>query len=144
MRLALQTDFALRTLIYLAANPGRAKIGEIAEFYAISAHHVAKAVHTLVRNGYVRGLRGLGGGIELALAADDIRVGDVILQFEGNLHLLECVGTLNVCVIQPNCRLRFHLAEAERLFSNYLNTITLRDLVEPGEELVKVDLLAER
>lgn len=136
MRLALQTDYALRTLIYLVIHPGRSTAAEVARFYGISAHHVSKAIHQLVRFGFVRGLRGSGGGIELARQPDQIRVGEVIRQFEGNLHLLECVGTEAVCVIQPGCRLRHHLAEAERRMSDYLDQVRLSDLASAGERLV--------
>lgn len=138
MRLALQTDYALRTLIYLAGHPGRAHVRDVANFFRISAHHVAKVVNQLSRLGYVRSVRGIGGGIELARQPDEIRLGDVILQFEGNLHLLECVGTENVCVIQPNCHLRGVLHEAERLLIDHFNRVHLSDLVKPGRELVEL------
>lgn len=139
MRFALQTDFALRTLIYLAGHPGRANVSDVANFFRISAHHVAKVVNQLSRLGYVRSVRGVGGGIELARRPEEIRLGDVILHFEGNLHLLECVGTENVCVIQPNCRLRGVLHEAEQLLIEHFNRVFLSDLVKPGRQLV--DLL---
>jgi len=140
MRLALLTDYALRTLIYLAGKPGRANIQEVADFYRISPHHVAKVVHRLARLGYVRSIRGVGGGIEMARAADDIRVGEVIVAFEGNMHLLECVGTPKVCVIQPHCRLREVLAEAERLQRGYLDSVRLSEIVQPGGQLADLPL----
>jgi Rrf2 family nitric oxide-sensitive transcriptional repressor len=135
MRLALLTDYALRTLIYLVGKPGRANIQEVADFYRISPHHVAKVVHRLGRLGYVRSIRGVGGGIEMARPPQDIRVGEVLLAFEGNMHLLECVGTPKVCVIQPRCRLREVLAEAERRQLAYLNEVLLSDIVQPGGQL---------
>jgi len=138
MRLALQTDYALRTLIYLSGRPGRASIRQVAEFYGISKDHVAKAVRRLGQLGYIRNLRGIGGGIELAKGAEEIRVGQVITDFEGNLNLLECVAVPNVCVIQPNCKLRHVLAEAERLQREYLNSIRLADVVSPGGQLVEL------
>src|SRR5262245_22989693 len=138
MRLALHTDYALRTLIYLAGKPGRASVADVAAFYAISRDHVAKVVQSLVRHGYVRSIRGAGGGIELARRPDEIRVGQVIREFEGNLHLLECVGVENVCVIQPGCRLRQVLAEAERLQTEYLNGVRLSDVVRPGGQLLEI------
>jgi Rrf2 family nitric oxide-sensitive transcriptional repressor len=141
VRLALQTDYALRTLIYLAGRPGRARVSQVAEFYRISAHHVAKAVNQLVRLGYVRGIRGVGGGLELAREATEIRLGEVIQAFEGNLHLLECVGTENVCIIQPNCKLKRVLAEAERLQVDYLNSVRLADVVRPAGGLGEFKLL---
>jgi Rrf2 family nitric oxide-sensitive transcriptional repressor len=138
MRLALHTDYALRTLIYLAGNPGRASAGQVASFFRISKDHVAKVVQTLVRHGYVRSIRGLGGGIELARRPDDITIGRVILDFEGNLHLLECIGVENVCTIQPGCRLRGVLAHAERLQCDYLNSVRLSDVVRPGGKLLEI------
>ena len=140
MRLALQTDYALRTLIYLAAEPGRANVQKIAEFYGISRDHVAKVVQQLARFEFIRSLRGVGGGIELRKKPEDIRVGEVVLAFEGNMHLLECVATEKVCVIQPGCRLRGVLAEAERLQMDYLLSVRLSDIVEQGRPLVQLTL----
>jgi Rrf2 family transcriptional regulator, nitric oxide-sensitive transcriptional repressor len=138
MRLGLHTDYALRTLIYLAGRPGRASVAEVAGFYAISKDHVAKVVQSLARHGYVRSIRGAGGGIELARRPEEIRIGQVVLEFEGNLHLLECVGVENVCIIQPGCKLRSVLAEAERRQVDYLNSVRLSDIVRPGGQLLEI------
>jgi Rrf2 family transcriptional regulator, nitric oxide-sensitive transcriptional repressor len=141
MRLALQTDYALRTLIYLAGHPGRASVAQVAEFFRISKDHVAKVVQSLVRQTYIRSIRGIGGGIELARKPDEIKIGEVILAFEGNLHLLECIGVENVCTIQPGCRLRTVLAHAERLQLDYLNSVKLSDVVRPGGKLLEISRL---
>jgi Rrf2 family nitric oxide-sensitive transcriptional repressor len=141
MRLALHTDYALRTLIYLAGRPGRATVDQVAEFYRISGHHVAKVVQQLARQGYVRSVRGVGGGLELARPPEDIRLGDVIEACEGSPHLLECVGTDDVCIIQPACKLRRVLAEAERVQRDYLNSVRLSDVVRPAGGLKEFRLL---
>jgi Rrf2 family nitric oxide-sensitive transcriptional repressor len=135
MRLALQTDYALRTLLYLGTRSGRATVADVAGFYGISPHHVGKVVHLLGRLGYVRNHRGPGGGIELARSPGAITVGRVILDFEGNMHLLECVDTPGVCVIQPACALRKILAEAERIQMEYLDGVTLESLLPQPLEL---------
>ena len=129
MRLSLQTDYALRTLLFLATRTGRTTVSDVAEFFGISAHHLGKVVHQLGRLGYVRNRRGPGGGIELARDPASITVGRVILDFEGNTHLLDCVSSPGVCVIQPGCTLRGVLAEAERLQMDYLNNVTLESLL---------------
>lgn len=140
MRLALQTDYALRTLMYLAAVAKRATAADVAKLFGISVHHVAKVVQQLARLGYVRGIRGIGGGIELARPADEIRLGEVVLAFEGNMHLLECVGTPGVCVIESFCKLKRVLADAEDLQMNYLNGVTLADVVPTRRQLGGVPL----
>ena len=142
MRLALQTDYALRTLMYLASRPGRAQVASVAGFFRISTPHVAKVVNLLARRGYVRSIRGVGGGIELARPASQIRIGEIVQAFEGNTHLLECVGTHDVCVIQRHCKLRGVFAQAERLQMDYLNSVYLSDVLPvdapPQPELIEV------
>lgn len=138
MRLSLHTDYALRTLIFLAGKPGRASVGQVAEFFRISKDHVAKVVQSLVRLGYVRSVRGIGGGIELLRKPDEIRVGQVIRDFESHTYLLECVAVENVCTIQPGCRLRGVLAQAEKLQMDYLNSVRLSDVVQPGGQLLEI------
>lgn len=138
MRLELQTDFALRTLMYLAAISGRATVTQVAALFGISSHHVAKVVNQLARLGYVRSIRGAGGGIELGRNPDKITIGEVILAFERNMHLLECVGTENVCAIESFCKLKGVLAEAERRQVDYLNKVTLADVVPTRRQLGRV------
>jgi Rrf2 family nitric oxide-sensitive transcriptional repressor len=138
MRLSLQTDFALRTLMYLASVGQRATVQQVAGLYDISGHHVAKVVNQLARLGYVRSIRGVGGGIELARSASSIVLADVILAFEGHLHLLECVAAEGVCSIESFCKLKGVLAHAERLQLDYLRSVTLQDIVPPQRQLQRV------
>ena len=141
MRLALQTDYALRTLMYLASVSQRAKIVDVAQFFGISTHHVAKVVNQLARLGFVRSIRGIGGGIELARTPDAITIGEVVLAFEGNMHLLECVGVDNVCAIQSFCKLKGVLAQAEQLQLEFLEKVTLQDILPTVRQLQQIATL---
>jgi Rrf2 family nitric oxide-sensitive transcriptional repressor len=138
MRLTTHTDYCLRTLMYLATTSKRATAAHIAELYGISANHMAKAANLLTRLGYVRSIRGIGGGIELAKPPEELILGRVIEALEGNMHLLECVCTEDVCSIQSFCKLRGVLAEAERLQLDYLNTITLADIAPSKRQFVRL------
>lgn len=140
MALALQTDYALRTLLFLAMRRERAQITQVSDFYQISRDHVAKVVQHLVKRGYVRSIRGIGGGMELRRRPEEITVGEVISDFEGGMHLLECVVTENICTIQPGCKLRHVLQEAERRQMEYLRSVTLADLIPPQRDLVSLTL----
>lgn len=138
MRLTTQTDFALRMLMYLAATGERCTGARVAEIYGVSTNHMAKVVNLLSRLGYIRSIRGIGGGIELARDPAEIRLGDVIQDFEGNMHLLECVATDGVCAIESFCKLKNVLAEAEKLQLDYLNSVTLAEVVPTKRQLAKV------
>jgi Rrf2 family nitric oxide-sensitive transcriptional repressor len=141
MRLTTHTDFALRTLMFLATTGERATAAQVAQLFGISANHLAKVVNQLARLGYVRSLRGIGGGIELAREPAEIRLGDVIEALEGNMHLLECVAQENVCLIESFCKLKGALAEAERVQLEYLRSVTLADVAPAKRQLSRLATL---
>lgn len=139
MQLTTQTDYALRTLMFLATRTERATVADVASLFGISINHVAKVVNLLSRYGYLHSTRGIGGGIELARQPEDIRIGDVIERMEGELHLLSCVGTDESCLIHSFCKLKGALAEAERIQKEYLNSVTLADVVPTRRQLKRVE-----
>lgn len=138
MRLTTHTDFALRTLMYLATTGKRATAAEVAQVFGVSTNHLAKVVNQLARLGYVRSIRGIGGGIELARQPEDIRLAEIIESLEGNMHLLDCVSTDDVCSIQSFCKLKGVLAKAEQVQLDYLNNYTLLDVVPTQRQIDRV------
>ena len=114
MQLTTHTDYSLRLLIYLGLSRDKAPatVQEIALSYGISANHIAKVAQTLTRLGYVKSLRGRGGGLVLAGDPERISVGEVVRQTE-NLKLLECFGENSSCPIDPACTLKKVLGRAQ-------------------------------
>ncbi|MCA9188737.1 MAG: Rrf2 family transcriptional regulator, partial [Planctomycetales bacterium] len=49
MKLTTQSDYAMRTLMYLATRSDRAHIKDIAVVFKISENHIAKVVNQLAR-----------------------------------------------------------------------------------------------
>jgi Rrf2 family transcriptional regulator, nitric oxide-sensitive transcriptional repressor len=82
MRLSLQTDYALRTLLFLATRTGRTTVSDVAEFFGISAHHLGKVVHHLGRLGYVRNRRGPDAGIDHGTELGQFRRADGLRNHE--------------------------------------------------------------
>jgi len=67
MKLTSFTDYSLRVLIYLAAEPGRrSTIWEIAQAFDVSENHLTKVVHLLGQRSWIETTRGNGGGLQLA------------------------------------------------------------------------------
>ncbi len=133
MRLRLQTDYALRVLIYLARSDGLVRVESVAEAYDVSREHLVKVVQALARHGWVTTRAGRGGGVRLTGSAADVDVGEVVAAFEGRQGVLECVLEPETCVLEPGCRLRRKLIEAEAAFYAVLEGMTLADLVaRPG------------
>lgn len=129
MYLTQYSDYALRVLIYTAVNhDGLVNIATIAESYQISKSHLMKVVTALVKGGFLEGVRGKGGGLRLAKPPEEIVIGDVLRHVEP-MHIVECMGSNNTCVITPNCRLAGILSGATKAFLNYLDGFTVADLV---------------
>ncbi len=128
MNLTRHTDFALRVLMYLGSQPERlATIAEIAQAYAISRNHLMKVVHELGRAGFIRTIRGQGGGLQLGGDPSSINVGEVVRLMEGNLELIDCAKP--GCPIVAACGLRRVLDEARDAFLAVLDSYTLQDLI---------------
>jgi len=135
MRLTRYTDYAMRVLLYLGAQPEKVcSISEIARAYGISQNHLMKVAHDLGKAGYIEGVRGRSGGIRLAKSADQINVGDVVRQTEEGFELVEC-GT---CVIAPACGLTGALDEALAAFMAVLDRYTLSDLLKKRSKLMRL------
>lgn len=131
MQLTRYTDYSLRVLMYLALRPDRlATIDEIAGAYGISRAHLMKVAHRLGVAGFIETTRGRGGGLRLARAAEEIRIGDVVRQTEGQRPLVECFAPeVSDCCIAPACGLRGVLGEALHAFLARLDEHTLADVV---------------
>ena len=163
MRLTNYSDYALRSLIYLAVRPEPpllANISDIANSYGISKSHLTKIIHQLGQLGYIESVRGKNGGIRLARAPKDINLGVLIKQIEPDFDLVECfatpissddrhprstglpitlidetVGRSPGCVISPVCQLKSVFFEALTAFINVLERYTLADVINNEEEL---------
>jgi Rrf2 family transcriptional regulator, nitric oxide-sensitive transcriptional repressor len=140
MRLTNYTDYCLRTLMFLAAQPdGRATIAQIADSYGISESHLVKVVHALGKADFLANVRGRGGGLRLARPAAEIRIGDVVRCAEGAPVPASCFDAAAApCSIYQACRLRGVLTEAVDAFHEVLDRYTLADLVGTDQGLVKL------
>lgn len=137
MKLTVFTDYSLRVLVYLATRPERrATIAEIGAAYDISTNHLTKVVHHLGRRGWVRTIRGRGGGLALSGTPADIRIGSVIRDTEGLARPAECfAGAPGACAIASCCHLKGVLAEAAQAFYAVLDRYSLEDVSRNRDEL---------
>ena len=130
MKLSLFSDYSLRVLMYAAVAEGNFLIDDVSQAYGISRSHLAQVVHHLAKLGYLQTQRGRGGGIRLAFAPGEIRLGKLIRQTEEPSVLVECFDpATNTCPILGSCRLKGILAEAVSAFYSSLDGYTLHDLV---------------
>jgi Rrf2 family nitric oxide-sensitive transcriptional repressor len=146
VRLTSFTDYSLRVLIYLAADPTRrATIAEVAAAFDVSESHLIKVVHFLGKQGWLANVRGRGGGISLGLVPEQIGVGEVVRATEGAAMPAECFGPgPSSCAIVSACRLHRVLEEAVESFYRSLDRYTLADLVKNSAALTRILFIAPR
>ncbi len=127
MKLTKHTDFALRTLMYLAQNGGEGRLfaQQIAVACDMPLNHLTKIINKLSRLGYINTYRGRNGGIELGKAPAAISIRQVIEDFEPSLNPADCGN----CVINSHCQLKQHLSIANEAFLASLGEKTLADMI---------------
>jgi Rrf2 family transcriptional regulator, nitric oxide-sensitive transcriptional repressor len=141
MRFTLHTDYALRVLMYLGAEPGDdlATVKKISQSYGISENHLMKVVHRLGQSGFITTVRGRQGGMRLASAPHEINVGAVVRACEDDMRIVECFDPLtNTCPIADACALPAILDEALAAFVAVLDRYTLADLLKPRAALWEI------
>jgi Rrf2 family nitric oxide-sensitive transcriptional repressor len=131
MKLLNSTDFALRLLMLLATEPpGRPlSVEALAQkLGGLSRDHLHKVVQALAGLGVVRTVRGVGGGVLLAVAPDAIKIGTLIRQLEGDQPVVECFrADGGCCSLLAICRLRDFIRQAREEFYRSLDRHTIAD-----------------
>ncbi|MBI1889439.1 MAG: Rrf2 family transcriptional regulator [Burkholderiales bacterium] len=137
MRLTSYTDYALRTLMYLAVNRDRlVTIQDIADLHGIAKNHLTKVVHQLGQLGVVETVRGRSGGLRLGKEPSDINIGEVVRQTESDFMMAECFDRDNAsCAYSSACVLKGVLSSATAAYLAVLDGVTLENLVKKGSVL---------
>ncbi|GLU27076.1 iron-responsive transcriptional regulator RirA [Brucella sp. NBRC 12950] len=132
MRLTRQTNYAIRMLMYCAANDGKlSRVPEIARAYGVSELFLFKILQPLVENGLVETVRGRNGGVRLGRAAKDISLFDVVRVTEENFAMAECFeNDATECPLVDSCGLNSALREALNAFFGVLMKYSISDLVK--------------
>lgn len=149
MRLTIYSDYALRSLIFLAVHNKAqlVNISDIATAYDISKNHLTKVIHHLAKAGYIDSTRGKHGGICLAKLPEQINIGTLIRLTEQDFAIVAClnsptnsdmplIDTKNHCVITPVCQLKGIFAKATNAFLAVLDNYTLADIVSNQDDLL--------
>lgn len=137
MRLTRQTNYAIRILMYCAANNDRlSRIPEIAAAYSVSELFLFKILQPLVEAGLVQTVRGRNGGVRLGKPAADITLFDVVRVTEESFAMAECFENDAVdCPLIDSCALNAALRKALGAFFDVLESYTIEDLVRERQDV---------
>lgn len=140
MKISTKGRYALRLMLDLALHEqsGYVPIKAIAERQDISDKYLEQIISILARVGFVKSVRGAGGGYKLAKTPAEYTVGMILRLTEGSLAPVACLeGEENTCPRQDSCAT---LTVWKKLYSSIngvVDGITLQDLV--NQENARID-----
>jgi len=136
MKITTRSSYTVRALLDLAQNSvdGRpVRLSDISQREGISHAYLEQLFNRLKKVEVVRGRKGPGGGYVLAQNAEHILMGEVIQAVEGEEKLFLCTEDHNdgeSCQRYPGCATHLLWEKLSASFYEYLNSITLADLLK--------------
>ena len=133
MKFSTKSRYALRLMAELAryAPGSTVSLKEISERQQLSLKYLEQIVPMLGKSNILRTTRGYQGGYRLARAPQDYTVGEILRLTEGGLAPVACLDQHpNPCPRCGECATLPMWEGLERVICNYLDGITLQDLLE--------------
>ena len=138
MIISTKGRYALRVMVDLAQhqNGKYIPLKEIAERQEISEKYLESVLKVLVREKFLLGLRGKGGGYMLNKPASQITAWDVISLTENNgLAAVSCLGPDAVsCPREQHCATLPMWQEFEQVVKEFFSKYTIEDLATYGQD----------
>ena len=108
MQLNITTDYAIRSLIYIAENGREVSRREICSKTKIPENYLYKLMAKFRECGYVEAIRGIDGGYKLIVDPKDISVFDIITLVEGPININRCTSDGRSCSKSGNGKCKVH------------------------------------
>ncbi len=144
MKISAKGRYALRFMIDLAIHDEGKYIAlkEISQRQEISVKYLEQIVVILSRAGFVKSVRGSQGGYRLTRKPSEYTAGDILRLIEGPLSSVACLETLpNDCPRQNTCSTLKFWEGLNKVINEYVDSITLEDLVSQNVEQSKWDFV---
>src|SRR5436305_1106497 len=135
MKITAQEEYGLRLLIRIAGcrDQEGMSIPQLSEAEGLSSHYVAKLTRILRLEGFINSTPGNRGGYVLARPAAEININEVLKTLGGSLYSREFCdshsGTLKLCTHSVDCSSRSLWQMVQLIVDQFLDHITLHDLV---------------
>lgn len=133
--LSTTSQYALRALVRLAAEPGGAAVlgRDLAKECDIPANYLAKLLWQLRNAGLVSTTRGSGGGYKLERLAGHIRLLEVVEVFEALHTRPTCLLGKGECNDADACSAHHAWKNVRRTYVEFLEANTLADIAPAPE-----------
>ena len=137
MIISTKGRYALRVMVDLAEHQTGAYIPlkEIAERQEISEKYLEAILKVLVRERFLIGMRGKGGGYKLTKAPEQYTVGSILRLTEDSLAPVSCLEQgADACPRAAECRTLSLWKGLDKVINDYLGNVTIADLMRSGSD----------
>jgi Rrf2 family protein len=126
-------QYALRAMADLARHSdGWVSLGDVAKRQNISRKYLEQVIALMSKAGYVKSLRGKGGGYRLTRDPSEYTLGQILRAAEGSslapVGCLDCTRD-HICPIVDTCSVIPVWRELGKVTAEYLDSKTLADLL---------------
>lgn len=131
MKFSSKSRYALRVMVDLAENANELQsIKAISNRQQISEKYLEQIAGLLTKANLVESRRGAQGGYSLARDTNKIFVGEILRAAEGKLYVIDCLDPNMPCNIADKCKTHGYWDNLNKLVNNYLDTVTLADILK--------------
>lgn len=137
MKVSTKGRYALRLMLDLALEEGRiVKLKDVAEHQEISVKYLEQIISVLQKAGYVKSMRGPGGGYTLSKRPEEYTVGMILRLIEGSLAPVSCLDDeVNACERSAACVTLRLWQMMYAAVNDVVDKVTLADMLEWQKEL---------
>ncbi|MDP8253250.1 MAG: Rrf2 family transcriptional regulator [Candidatus Kaelpia aquatica] len=129
--LTKHTDYAIRALLELAENKDEfISVRQIAEKQRIPYQFLRQILQKLIKNKLVISKKGAGGGFMIDKDPNLMSIVDIIVIFQGNIQLSDCMFRSKLCVNRSSCVLRRQINRVEKLVAKEFEAVTISHLLK--------------
>ena len=136
MMISTRGRYCLRVMIDLAEHQeeGYIRMKEVAERQGISLKYLEKILPVLAKNNIVDGIQGKGGGYRLTRKPAKYTLSEILRLTEGSLAPVACLECgAAPCDRAAECRTLPIWTELDRRIKEYLDSVTVADLLKSGK-----------
>ena len=140
IRINRQTDYAIRVILALAKQGDEAMLptSQIQQEMLIPKALSLRVVAELAKGGFIVTNPGRTGGLKLARPAAEINLRQVVIHFEKNFTVSECLHESDTCPFDQSCPVRCRWSRLQDLILQELESTTFDELAREAASVEHV------
>ena len=135
MRLTKGVRYALRMMLDIAKHGEADKpvtLHQVARNTSMPRRYLEQLVIPLKKACLLKGTTGRGGGYTLTRRTSEIKIGEIVEVMAGPIHIVECIGDPESCMLSDVCKCRPLYSLINRRIADVLYEYSLADMLDEG------------